>query len=69
MKEWLINLLLTDDEKRIRTAINNSGLKTMRVVGRGTLKIDGREIAQQEWFKQYVRRAKVLMENQRRENT
>ncbi len=50
------------DEQKVLDAINKSGLKTMRVLGRGTLWVDSKEVINTEKFKAYVEQAKSIVE-------
>lgn len=53
---------LDEEEKKVLNAIKRSGLKTMRVVGRGTLIVDTREVTNTDKFKSYARQAKEIVE-------
>lgn len=50
------------DEQKVLDAINQSGLKSMRVVGRGTLMVDAKEVTRTEKFKDYARQAKSIVD-------
>ncbi len=52
-----------EEERRILDAIKDSGLKSMRVVGRGTLVVDPREVTGTEKFKQYVSQARQMVKH------
>ncbi len=51
------------EEERVLAAIDESGLKSMRVVGRGTLMVDPLEVARSDVFKKYSEKAKNLVKN------
>mgnify|MGYP000032352082 CR=1 FL=1 len=52
------------DEAEILKAIEDieaSGIKSMRVVGRGTLTVDVKEVTQTEKFKEYAQKAHEIV--------
>jgi hypothetical protein len=51
--QWL-GLAPTDDERKVLDALNKNGLKSMRVVGRGTLIMDAEEARNTEKFKRMI---------------
>ncbi|VAW75776.1 hypothetical protein MNBD_GAMMA12-1352 [hydrothermal vent metagenome] len=56
----IIGTYVAPDEQEVLNAINNSGLKSMRVVGRGTLTVDTKEVTNSPKFKEYVQQAKQI---------
>lgn len=56
----IIGTYVAPDELEVLNAINSSGLKSMRVVGRGTLTVDSKEVTKTDKFKTYVRQAKRI---------
>ena len=57
----IFGVYVTPDEQKILDAIDQSGLKTMRVIGRGTLTVDVKEVTNTEKFKGYVAQAKQVV--------
>jgi len=57
----MLGAYITPDEEEILKAINNSGLKTMRVMGRGTLVVDAQEVTKTDKFKDYAKQAKSVV--------
>ncbi len=58
----MIGTYVTPDEQKVLDAINNSGLTTMRVVGRGTLTVDVKDVTKTDKFRSYVEQAKNILE-------
>lgn len=58
----MLGTYIDPDKQKVLEAINNSGLKTMRVVGRGTLIVDAKEVTNTKKFKDYVEQAKSIVE-------
>lgn len=61
MFKCLRNLFLSEEEKKILKQI--SKYKTMRVIGRGTLYVDPKEVTSTEQFKHYTKLVKELIKN------
>ena len=53
---------VNSDEQKVLDAIKESGLKSMRVIGRGTLVVDAKEVTSTDKFKVYAREAKKIVE-------
>ena len=53
-----------DRRKRVAAMISRNAYKTLRVVGRGTIKIDPREVAASEEFKQARKLAREIVNAQ-----
>ncbi len=66
LKRLIPALRLDEEERRILEAIEKSGFKTMRVVGRGTLTVDPQEITNSAEFKRYAEKARLLVEAEKR---
>ncbi len=66
LKHLIPALRLDEEEQRILEAIEKSGFTTMRVVGRGTLTVDPREITNSAEFKRYTEKARLLVEAEKR---
>lgn len=58
----IFGVYVTPDEQKVLDAIDQSGLKTMRVIGRGTLTVDVKEVTNTEKFKGYVAQAKHIIQ-------
>lgn len=54
---------LSPEDKKILDSINRSGLKTMRVVGRGTLMVDAKEVTNTHQFKDYSKKAEQILKS------
>ena len=52
---------LSDEDKKVLSAISESGLTTMRVVGRGTLIVDAKEVTNTRKFKEYSKKARRIV--------
>lgn len=50
IKKSLLNLMLNDGAKEIAENFDNSDIRGAEVVGRGTIVVDGKEIASSEEF-------------------
>ncbi len=53
-----------NEEREILEAIKASGITSRRVVGRGTLTLDVREVTQSEKFKEYAEEAHKIVHQQ-----
>lgn len=53
---------ISSDEQKVLDAINDSGFKSMRVIGRGTLVVDTKEVTNTNKFKSYAEEAKKIVE-------
>jgi hypothetical protein len=62
MPSLIKRLLTNSDEKKVLEAIKESGYTTMRVVGRGTLVVDAKEVTGTDKFKKYTEQAKEIVE-------
>jgi hypothetical protein len=62
MSNLIKKLLINSDEQKVLDAIIQSGLKTMRVVGRGTLVVDAKEVTGTDKFRSYAEQAKKIVE-------
>lgn len=64
IKEFLqhIGLYPTEQDLEIRNMVQNS-YKSLRVVGRGTVKIDPGEVRQSDEFKEALKQARVIVGN------
>jgi hypothetical protein len=62
MSDLIKKLLTNSDEQKVLDAIIQSGLKTMRVIGRGTLVVDAKEVTGTDKFKSYTEQAKQIVE-------
>jgi hypothetical protein len=60
----ILGVYVSPDERRVLDAIDKSGLKSMKVVGRGTLTVDPKEVASSEKFKAYAEQAKSVVNQQ-----
>lgn len=58
----LFHISISSEEQRVLDAIKDSGLKSMRVVGRGTLVVDAKEVTNTDKFKDYAKEAKKIVE-------
>lgn len=61
----LLGVYVDPDEQKILNAIDQSGLQSMRVVGRGTLVVDAKEVTSTEKFKDYAQKAKIIVDQSR----
>ncbi len=61
----MFGIYVDPDEQKILNAIDNSGLQSMRVVGRGTLMVDAKEVTSTEKFKAYAKQAKIIVDQSR----
>ena len=57
----IFGVYVDQDERKVLEAINQSGLKSMRVIGRGTLLVDPKEVTNTDKFKSYVEQAKSIV--------
>lgn len=60
----MLGIYIAPEERKVLDAINSSGLTSMRVIGRGTLTVDAKEVTKTEKFKGYVKQAKIIVEQQ-----
>jgi hypothetical protein len=60
----ILGVYVSSDEQRVLDAIDQSGLKSMKVVGRGTLTVDPKEVTSSEKFKAYAEQAKSVVNRQ-----
>lgn len=51
-----------EDEQKVLDAIMKSALTTMRVIGRGTLTVNTKEVTQTEEFKKYAKLAQQIVQ-------
>jgi len=58
----IIGVSVNPEEQKVLDAINESGLQTMRVVGRGSLTVDSKEVTNTAKFKTYVEQARSIVE-------
>ena len=59
----LKRLFSNEDEQKVLTAIRESGLTTMRVVGRGTLTVNTQEVTNTAKFRRYSELAEAIVQN------
>lgn len=51
----------TEEEEKVLAAIKESNLQTMRVVGRGTLVVNTREVTKTDKFRKYAELAEQIV--------
>ncbi|MEZ9471001.1 hypothetical protein AB4211_11550 [Vibrio lentus] len=61
----LLLLTVSDQEKKVLTALRLSEVTSRRVVGRGTLTVDAGEVTRTLKFKKYAEQASEIVNNSR----
>ncbi len=59
----MLGFYVGEEDRKVLEAVNKSGLKSMRVVGRGTLMVDPVEVTSSDTFKLHAERAKKIIKN------
>jgi hypothetical protein len=55
-------LWVTDEEQLILETLEGSGLKSMKVLGRGTLTVDPKEVSSTAKFKEYAKQVDKIID-------
>lgn len=58
----IFGIYVDEEDRKVLEAVNNSGLKSMKVVGRGTLMVDPLEVSSSDTFKSHADRIKKSIE-------
>lgn len=59
---WLFSPSFSEDEQKLIDALKENNMTSQRVVGRGTLVVDVKEVRSSPKFQEYARRAKQIVD-------
>lgn len=59
---WAFKSSFNEDEQKLIDALKGSNVKSHRVIGRGTLVVDVKEVRATPKFKEYARKAKQIVD-------